>query len=101
MRLKVAECVTREVHAGIEGNEIVGREALAAPGWPRGLQYVQGVDVLKLVEMAPKFGQVPDLFEAYNRSAQPVELSRFVSVLSVLIACGVLRNEYNQGNQGC
>ncbi|MBL8292177.1 MAG: NAD(P)/FAD-dependent oxidoreductase [Bryobacterales bacterium] len=101
LRLKVAESVTREVHAGIEGNEIVAREALAAPGWPRGLQYVQGVDVLKLVEMAPQCGQVPDLFEAYNRTAQPVELSRFASVLSVLIACGVLRNEYNQGNQGC
>ena len=101
LRLRLAENVTKEVHAGIEGTEIVGREALAAPGWPRGLQYVQGVDVLRLVEMAPQFGQVPDLFEAYNRTAQPVELSRFASVLSVLIACGVLRNEYNHGNQGC
>jgi len=101
LRLRVAEGVTREVHAGIEGNEIVGREALAAPGWPSGLQYVQGVDVSTLVEIAPQFGQAPDLFEAYNRAAQPVELSRFASALSVLIACGILRNEYNQGNQGC
>lgn len=92
IRLRLAPGVTREVRAGIEGHEIVPREALAAPGLPAGLEFVQGVDLGRLVELAPEFSQVPDLFEAYNRGAQPVELPGFAGVLSLLVANGVLRN---------
>ena len=45
-----------------------------------------------LVVIAVSYSQVPDLFEAYNRSAYPVTLEQFLWVLSVLIAKGALRN---------
>lgn len=93
LRLHAAASVGREVRAGIEDNEIVPREALSAPGLPPGLQFVQGVDVVNLVEIAPEFRQVPDLWNAYNRSSQPVDLPNFLGVLSLLIANGVLINE--------
>jgi hypothetical protein len=93
IRLRPHPGVRREIRAGIEGNEIVPRQALVAPGLPEGLQFVQGVDLVKLVELAPEFSQVPDLFAAYNRAAPPVALPNFAGVLSLLVANGVLRHE--------
>lgn len=84
--------VGREVRAGVEGHEIVPRDALVAPGLPPGLQFVQGVDVVRLVEMAADFSTVPDLFDGYNRGSQPVELPNFLGVLALLLANDVLRN---------
>ncbi len=95
LRLQVSRSVRREVRAGIEGNEIVPREALSAPGLPPGLQFVQGVDLVKLVEIAPGFRQVPDLWSAYNHGSQPVDLPNFLGVLSLLIANEVLTHEHN------
>ncbi|MBX9599679.1 MAG: tryptophan 7-halogenase [Bryobacteraceae bacterium] len=95
LRLRPAACVRREVRAGIEGNEIVPREALRAPKLPAGLQFAQGVDLVKLVEIAPHFTQVPDMWNAYNRGSQPVDLPNFLGVLSLLVANEVLIHEHN------
>ena len=76
--------------AGIEGREVVVREALVAPGMEKPLDFVANVEVVKLVEMAPLHRQVPDLFEAYNRACRPVELPDFLKALATLVARGVL-----------
>lgn len=76
--------------AGIEGCEVVLRAALLAPGMTEPLDFVTNVDVVKLVEMAPEYRQVPELFEAYNRAARAVELPDFLRALATLLAKGVL-----------
>jgi flavin-dependent dehydrogenase len=75
---------------------IVMDDHLTTPSLPRGLRYLRGVDLRRLVELAPAHQQVPDLFDAYNRSVAPVvpvPLPDFLGALSVLLAKHVLRND--------
>ena len=90
LRLRRGEGVRRATRAGIEGCEVVLRDALLAPGMAEPLDFVANVDVVRLVEMAPEHRQVPELFEAYNRSGRPVELPDFLRALATLVSKGVL-----------
>jgi hypothetical protein len=76
----------------VRGNRITLTPHLTNAAFPHGIRYVRDVDLLKLAELASGFAQVPDLYEAYNRSAPPVALPDFLGALSVLIAKGVLEN---------
>jgi 2-polyprenyl-6-methoxyphenol hydroxylase-like FAD-dependent oxidoreductase len=67
------------------------REHLCVPAFPDGLRYLRNVDALHLLDLAPRYGQVPELYDAYQRTAPPVPLEDFLGVLAVLIAKGVLR----------
>jgi hypothetical protein len=84
LRLRKGPASTPGTALRIEGSEIVPGEAV---------QFIGGVNVPKLVEMSGAYGQVPDLFEAYNRVCPPVALPNFLSALSVLLAKRVLTNE--------
>lgn len=66
--------------AAIEGNEIVLRDAMLGE-----------VNLLRLSQIAEQHSQVPDVFEAYNRTCPPVALPSLLAALSTLIAEGVLR----------
>jgi hypothetical protein len=90
IRLRRGEGVERRQKARIEGREVVLGDALAAPGSGEALDFVANVNVSRLVEIAPQHWQVPDLFEAYNRAAAPVELPHFLTALSTLLASGIL-----------
>ena len=79
-----------EKRALIRGREIVLEDAVSLPGVHGALRFFAGVDLLMLGEMATRFRQVPDLFEAYCRSEPPVPLPRFLLGLSLLVAKGVL-----------
>ena len=79
----------------VRNDEVTLEEAVVVAGWSvteKGLCFLRGVNVPLLVDIAGAYSQVPDLFEAYNRSAYPVTLEQFLRVLSVLIAKGALRN---------
>lgn len=93
IRLRRASCVRMQPVPRINGREIVLGEGLSAPGIPRGVEYLQGVHLWKLAEMAEGYSQVPDLYAAYNRACPPVALPNFLSALSVLLAKSVLTNE--------
>ena len=93
IRLRRASCVHMQPVPRISGREIVLSESLTAPGIPSGVEYLQGVHLWKLAEMAELYPQVPDLYEAYNRACPPVALPNFLSALSVLVARNVLTNE--------
>ncbi|HLJ45310.1 MAG TPA: NAD(P)/FAD-dependent oxidoreductase [Bryobacteraceae bacterium] len=93
IQLRRAENVHKAALPRICGNEIVLAEGLAAPGLPAEVEYVHGVHLWKLAEMAEGFGDVSDLYAAYNRACVPVALPNFLSALSVLVAKNVLRNE--------
>ncbi len=70
---------------------IVLDDHLATPALPDGIRFLRGVDVRRLVELAPGHTQVPDLYEAYNRDTEPVPLPDFLGALAVLLAKHVLR----------
>ncbi len=77
----------------IRDNEVVMEDQLVA-SWPQAasVRFLRGVDLPKLVDMAPGHTQVPDLFETYNRACEPVILPDFLGALSVLLAKGMLEN---------
>jgi hypothetical protein len=89
IRLRRGDGVEAREKPRIEDREVVFGSALAAPGGEP-LDFVAGVEVSRLVELAPHCRQVPDFFEAYNRAAAPVELPQFATALSTLVAAGIL-----------
>jgi hypothetical protein len=75
----------------IRDNEIVIDQAFALPEAPRGVRFLSGVDLLKLTEVACRYDQVPDIFDAYCRMHGDVTLPNFLRTLSFLVARGILR----------
>ncbi|HEY7288240.1 MAG TPA: FAD-dependent monooxygenase [Vicinamibacterales bacterium] len=69
----------------VKDREIVIEEAL-----PSGIRFVNNVDLLTLGRLAGQCRQVPELFEAYCRAAQPVPLPNVLTGLSLLVAKGFL-----------
>ncbi len=66
--------------------QLVGKDA-------SGIRYLHGVDVVRMVELAPSFGTVPDLYDGYVASAGPVPLHDFLMALATAFARGWLVSE--------
>lgn len=60
-----------------------------APDAP-GVRYLDGINVVTLVELAPGVSQVPDLFDAYVRREGPASLHDFLMALATAVARGWL-----------
>ncbi len=86
-----------EVHVvnrpAIGDRRVVMEKRLATPALPGGLRFLRGVDVPRLMALAPDYEQVPDLFAVYNERCPPVPLPDFIGAVSVLLAKGFLRND--------
>ena len=93
IRLKLREPLRLERAPAIAGREVVLVDRLSLPGLASTIEYVQGVNLVELARLCEDYRQVPDLFEAYNRTSRPVALSNFISALSFLLASGVMCNE--------
>ena len=74
----------------VRENEVVLEDALVSEWSPPGVRYLRGVDLVRIVELAPKHDQVPDLYEDYNRRGPPADLPDFLGALSVLLAKDIL-----------
>lgn len=88
--LEIPTNVRRLHRAQLESERIVMAEHLASEQIPHGIRFVRGVDVLRLAELAPRYRQVPDLFEAYNRQAVEAPFPDLLGTLSVMVAKGLL-----------
>jgi hypothetical protein len=78
--------VGSELRPAISGCEIVLERRLVDPGTPAGVRYLHQVDVLALVDMAPRYADVGELFTAYTRAAAPVPLHDFLRALATALA---------------
>jgi len=76
----------------IIGHEVVMDERLSTPSIPGGVRYLRGVDLKRVLTLAPDHVQVPELFEAYCRTEEPVILPDFMGALSVMISHGILED---------
>ena len=76
----------------VEGDEIVMAPHVVPANAPAG-RYLHGVDVVRLLELAPAVSQVPDLFELYTRRGGLVSLHDFLLALSTAVARGWLVSE--------
>lgn len=74
----------------IVGHRIVLDEHLLSDRAPEGIRYVRGVDLRRVVEVAPLHEDVPDGWVAYNRGAPPVALPDYLTALAAAFAAGFL-----------
>jgi hypothetical protein len=56
-----------------------------------GVRFAYDVDLLALIDLAPRHSSVPELFEAYNRRLPPVAMPEFLAALATAIAQRWLR----------
>lgn len=78
--------VTFENRPAVSGCEIVLERRLVQPSVPEGIRYLHDVDVVALVELAPGYRDVGDLFAAYTRLCGPVALPDFLLALATAVA---------------
>ena len=93
LQLRRGTAVRVEARPALTTREVVLQDRLVLPAWPadgRGIRFLRDVDLVQLVDLATAHRQVPDLFDAYNRTAPPVALPDFLGALSVLLAKGAL-----------
>jgi flavin-dependent dehydrogenase len=90
IRLRAGPDVTIEQRAAVSGNEIVLERRLVSGAGGDSVRYAFDVDLVALIDLAPQFAQVPDLFDAYNQRLAPVALPQFLSALAMAIAKGWL-----------
>ncbi len=82
--------VTVEPRPAVSGREIVMEPRIVTEDQPSGVRYLRGVDLLLLIELAPSFSQVPDLYDAYGRRGPHVALPDFLRALATALARGWL-----------
>jgi flavin-dependent dehydrogenase len=90
LRLHAADSLRFVNRPVVRGHRIALEEHLSTPAAPDGVRYCRNVDLVVLARLAPRFEQVPDLYEAYNRAAPPAPLPDFLSALSTLVGFGML-----------
>ncbi len=76
----------------VTGHRIMLREHLATDVLPRGIRFVRGVDLERLLDVAPRYAEVPDGWAAYNGLAPPVTLPDYLTALATAFAAGLLEH---------
>jgi len=90
IQLRFGESLRVVEQAMVRGNRVVLETHLVAPAMPDGVRYCRNVDLVVIAQLASRYEQVPDLFDAYNRSAPPAPLPDFLGALSTLIGLDML-----------
>jgi len=93
LSLRRAAGVRIEPRPRIEGREVILKDALVLSATGEMLDFIENVDLSRLLEIAERCSQVPQMFEAYNRAGPSVALPNFLAALSSLVARGVLTDE--------
>ncbi len=84
--LQLAPEVTFAARPALTERAIVLEDRLVTPLVPDGVRYIDGVDVVTLLRLAPLSREVPNLFEEYVRSAGPIDLPAFLKTLATALA---------------
>jgi hypothetical protein len=91
--LRPAPALHRVLSPTVRDDRVVLEEQLAVSEGGAPLRYLRNIDLVHLVELAPRHAHVPDLFDAYHRdrpNTPPVALPDFLGALSVLVGKGFL-----------
>ena len=90
MHLRAGDTLRVVEQAVVRGNRVVLEQHLASTAIPQGVRYCRNVDLLTITRLAPHHQQVPDLYDAYARTASVVPLPDFLGALSALIGLEML-----------
>jgi flavin-dependent dehydrogenase len=86
LRLRRDAAVRVEPRPAVSGAEVVLEQRLVRSDRPAGTRYAYDVDLLGLVDMAPAYTSVPELFTAYNERHAPVGMPAFLGALATALA---------------
>jgi flavin-dependent dehydrogenase len=89
-RFRTGPAVHIQPRPCIRGHEIVLEPHLVSAAFPQGVRYINSVDLVAVVELAPASGRVPDLYESYVRRVGPAPLPDFLFALATAVARGWL-----------
>ena len=89
LRVRIDSSVLIEPRPIVEGHEIRLASHVSA-GHSPAIRFVNGVNVVSLLELAPHAAQVPELYERYVRQSGEVPLHDFLMALSTAVARGWL-----------
>ena len=82
--------VVVEPRPAVSGHEIVLEQRIVGHDFPAGIRFVRDVDVIALIDLAPRYSDVPDLFDAYCRKSGPASLPDVLRALATALARGWL-----------
>jgi hypothetical protein len=88
--VRLAPDVTFAPRPALTERAIVLEERLVTPRVPGGVRFVDGVDVVTLVRLAPRHAEVLNLFEDYVRCAGAIDLAAFLKALATAVGSGWL-----------
>jgi hypothetical protein len=76
----------------IRGHRLALEPHLTSARVPRGLRWVRNVDLMRVVQVAPLHGDVPEGWAAYNAGAPAVALPDYLAALATAFAAGLLEH---------
>jgi flavin-dependent dehydrogenase len=88
-RVRVSERIRVEPKPLVEGREITLAPQIITPD-AAVIRYLHGIDMVALLELAPRVSQVPDLFDAYAVGHPRPSLHDFLMAVSEAVARGWL-----------
>lgn len=86
LRVAIGPEVRVESRAAISGSEIVLEPRLVTPADAAGTRFLYDIDVVTLVELAPQYQDVPDLYDACVNRVGPMPLPAFLTALATAVA---------------
>jgi 2-polyprenyl-6-methoxyphenol hydroxylase-like FAD-dependent oxidoreductase len=95
--LRRAADVSTVLRPVIRGNRMALEEHLAIGGCGDGIRFLRNVDLLELIDLAPRCDDVGELFEMYVRRSPSVTLPDFLGAVSFLISQHVLVHDTAPG----
>jgi flavin-dependent dehydrogenase len=90
LSVRLGDGIRIEARPAVSGCEIVLESRIVDDAASPGVRYVRDIDVVTLVELAPRCADVGELFDLYQRRAAPAALPDFLTALSAAIARGWL-----------
>jgi flavin-dependent dehydrogenase len=90
LSVRVGDGIRIESRPAVSGCEIVLESRIVDDAASAGVRYVRDIDVVALLDLAPHYGDVGELFDAYQRRAAPAALPDFLAALSAALAHGWL-----------
>ncbi len=90
LELRLAPGVRLEPRPALRERLVMLEERVVDLAHPEGVRFVDGVDVVVLTRLAPRFSDVVDMFEEYQRNGAVVTLPSFLKALATAVARGWL-----------
>jgi flavin-dependent dehydrogenase len=83
--LRPSPVLRRVERPTVRADRVALEEHLVVPAFRDGVRYLRSIDLVTIVALAADHDQVPDLYDAYTRTAGPAALPDFLGALSVLV----------------